>query len=392
MLFLLAQEVAQRVQAYHAILHFGKSQAKSGPFTTFDELLIFLHTQWPGLKAKHNLSVGHKAMKDVKVINDETLRELFRRLGSALQDVHLYVDINSYGFSWYAKHPDAALECVKSSEVKQSTFNQDHTIADAAYAAAVDFVCPELLRRARVLDLVQSSEYTMRELISPILVGALCLVDDHNNNDDETKVRLICEKLISGTSGHGPVDYVLSYMNVYIVIGEAKHKQILEGLYQNLVQQRSALDSLADKMVGSAVVGCKRSRDFSQALNNLRDLITCGIISTGTEWMFSKTVRDPVNSSKVIAHKSGCYPLSLSPLATDPAHIAVLKVEVEVLLRMIVSMILTQKEAVDNHTGLKEVTMQTRLDAEESTMQAVARAVLDVVDEVPLEGVDEELE
>eukprot|EP00981_Chlorochromonas_danica_P014668 scaffold8538_cov327-Ochromonas_danica.AAC.1 len=157
----------------------------------------------------------------------------------------------------------------------------------------------------RFLSLVM--KYTMRELISPILVGALCVVDDYNRNDDDTKVRLICEKLISGNSGQGPVDYVLSYMmNAYIVIGEAKHAQLLEGLYQNLVQQRNSLDYLAEKMVGSAVVGCKRSREFAQALDNLESMITCGIISTGTEWMFSKIERDP--------YKSACYNLTLSPI------------------------------------------------------------------------------
>eukprot|EP00975_Prorocentrum_lima_P061145 12820122-Prorocentrum_lima.AAC.1 len=148
------------------------SPSKSEPFSTFDELLSFLHKKWPGLKVKHNLCVRHKTVKDAKVIDDETLHELFRRLGSEQQDIHLSVNIKSYGFSWYAKHPKEALECVQSPEVKQSTFSQDRSIADAAYAAAVDIVCQDLLRPVRVLDLQQSSEYTMRELISPILVGA----------------------------------------------------------------------------------------------------------------------------------------------------------------------------------------------------------------------------
>eukprot|EP00981_Chlorochromonas_danica_P013563 scaffold6514_cov312-Ochromonas_danica.AAC.1 len=227
----------------------------------------------------------------------------------------------------------------------------------------------------------------MRELISPILVGALCVVDDYNHNDDDTKVRLICEKLISGNSGQGPVDYVLSYMNAYIVIGEAKHAQLLEGLYQNLVQQRNSLDYLAEKMVGSAVVGCKRSREVAQALDNLGSMITCGIISTGTEWMFSKIERDPLDSSKFTAYKSACYNLTLSPIVTSSsAHLAALKCDVEVLLRIIVSMILTQKKAVDKHSSLKEAKMQTQLEAEEVALlaEAEARKVVDVEDELLL--------
>eukprot|EP00981_Chlorochromonas_danica_P012293 scaffold4784_cov235-Ochromonas_danica.AAC.1 len=77
----VAGEIAQHKSYYHATLHFGKSQAKSEPFSTFDELLSFLHKKWPGLKVKHNLCVRHKTVKDAKVIDDETLHELFRRLG-----------------------------------------------------------------------------------------------------------------------------------------------------------------------------------------------------------------------------------------------------------------------------------------------------------------------
>ena len=114
-----------------------------------------------------------------------------------------------------------------------------------------------------MLDLEQSSEYTMRELISPVLVRALSLVDDFNGQAHKTKVRLICDKLVSGSSGHGPpIDYVMSYLNVLIVIGEAKLKDLLGGFYQNLVQQYNALESLADKIVGSSTVGSKRSHDF----------------------------------------------------------------------------------------------------------------------------------
>lgn len=314
----------------------GQVKSKPAHFSSYDEMLKFLHGQWPALKAKHDLVVGHKGptFKYIRVVDDSTLQDLFRLIGS-LPDVHLYVDMKSHGFTWYAKHHDAALEKVHSSAMRESEFGLDHTIVDAEYDAAAELVCAELLRRVRVLDLEQSSEYPMRELISPVLVGALCLVDYHNGRSNETKVRLICEKLISGTSGHGPVDYVLSYLNVYIVIGEAKHKD------QNLVQLCNALESLADKVLGSAVIGDKRTRDFIDTFADLRGMGTCGITSTGKEWMFSRTERDPANSSKVIIHKSPSYALTVSSTATDPTELAALRTQVRVLLRMIVHMLWT---------------------------------------------------
>lgn len=343
-------------------------------------MLIRLHEQWPALKAKHSLVVGHKDFKDIKVVDDTSLRTLFQRIGPSA-DIHLYIDIKSHGYSWYAKHHDIALEKIQGSVMRDSEFASDSTIPDARYDAACEEVCAELHRRIRVLDLEQSSEYTMRELISPVLIGALCLVDDDNNGGNERRVRLICEKLISGTSGHGPVDYVLSYLNVYIVVGEAKHKELLEGLYQNLVQQRNAMESLADKMLGSSTVGEKRSRDFFDKLAALQDLGTCGITSTGKEWMFSRTERHPTDSSKTIVHKSPSYALTASPTSTDPTQLAALRTQVCVLLRKIVHMIFTQKKAVNDHPMLKDITLQTKIDAEELSNQEMARFLQDVFSE-----------
>jgi hypothetical protein len=285
--------------------------------------------------------------------------------------------MKSYGFSWYSTHHDVVLEKLRSSAMRVSEFGSDYTIKDERYDAVCDDVCAELLRRVRVLDLEQASEYTMRELISPVLIGALCLVDDYNDRKNETKVRLICEKVISGTSGHGPVDYVFSYLNVLFVIDEAKHNDIINGLYQNLMQQCNALESLADKVVGSAVVGDKRSRDFFDTYENLRNMSTYGITSTGKEWMFSRIEKDPTDGSKVIIHKSPTYYLLASATATNPTELSAMKTGVCSLLRRIVHMIVTQKAAVDSHPSLKDITLQSKINAEDTVTPAMARDVLE---------------
>jgi hypothetical protein len=72
----------------------GKSKSKPAHFSSYDEMLMFLHGQWPALKAKHDLVVGHKGptFKHIRVVDDHTLQELFRLIGT-LPDVHLYVDL-----------------------------------------------------------------------------------------------------------------------------------------------------------------------------------------------------------------------------------------------------------------------------------------------------------
>jgi Na+-transporting NADH:ubiquinone oxidoreductase subunit NqrA len=182
------------------------------------------------------------------------------------------------------------------------------------YDNAVNALCGELFDRIRVLDLKQSSEYTMRELISPVLVRAFCLVDDLSDHANETKVRLVCDKLFSGSSGHGPIDYVMSYLHALNVIGEAKHKDLLDWLYQN-----------------------KRSYEFVEVMSSLT--------------------------------------VTVSPISTVEEKQA-MKAQVNILLRIIVRMIFNQKAALDDNKSLNIMNLQTKLDAEDYNSQVIATDAL----------------
>jgi len=372
MLFYFSVAPSVGFLTYSATFHLGK-KTKSIEFHDFDTMLIRLHEHWPVLKAKHNLVVGHKNFDDMKITNDQSLRKMFGMLRN-IKDIHLHVDMKSQGYSWYARHHDAALERVHSSQllISEETFALDESISEQQYNTAVNALCEDLFDRIRVLDLEQSSEYTMRELISPVLVRALCIVDDFNDHANETKVRLICEKLVSGSSGHGPIDYVMSYLHVLIVIGEAKHKDLSAGLYQTLVQQyNNALESLADKIVGSSTVGSKRSHDFVEVMSSLRNLGTYGITSTVKEWIFSRTIPDSQDTSKVKIFKSQIPTLTASPIATVEEKEA-MKAKVNILLRIIVRMIFNQKSAVDGNKELNIMNLQTKIDSEEYNSLVIA--------------------
>eukprot|EP01035_Chromulina_nebulosa_P027432 gene27432-36085_t len=192
-----ATSIGFSIPTYNALFHLGHRK-KYIQFNDFDTMLSQLHEHWPVLKVKHDLVVVHNNFKDKKITNDQSLREIFESLLGNNSDIHLYVDMNSQGFSWYAKNPVIALERIHSSEflISEEAFALDDIINEQQYDLAVNILCADLIDRIRVLDLEQSSEYTMRELISPILIRALCLVDDISNGKaNENKVRLICEKV-----------------------------------------------------------------------------------------------------------------------------------------------------------------------------------------------------
>ena len=97
---------------------------------------------WPVLKAKHNLVIGHKSINSIKIVDDQSLRAMFGILRN-IPDIHLYVDMKSQGFSWYAKHHDTALSSVHSSEllISEEPFALDESIAKEKYDTAVDVLC-----------------------------------------------------------------------------------------------------------------------------------------------------------------------------------------------------------------------------------------------------------
>ena len=182
----------------------------------------------------------------LEVVDDESFNKLFARLGYT--NLELSVDTKCFEFSDCASNPDFVeelLDCIIRDSIE---FASDETIPLEKYQKEATVVCAELLRRRKFLDLRQASESSMRELISPVLLGALSLVESQNADSSGT-VKLICAKQIYGSSGNGPVDCVLSYKSVHIVVGEAKRGDLGAGFYQNLVQQLSALESLADKIL-----------------------------------------------------------------------------------------------------------------------------------------------
>ena len=93
--------VAQTSSNYSALFHLGMKR-KLIEFRDFDSMLSKLHEHWPVLKAKHNLVVSHKNFKDSQITDDQSLRTMFVTLGNTA-GIHLHVDMNSHGYSWYAK-------------------------------------------------------------------------------------------------------------------------------------------------------------------------------------------------------------------------------------------------------------------------------------------------
>jgi hypothetical protein len=161
-------------------------------------------------------------------------------------------------------------------------------------------VTQDITRRNEVINRELASEYTMREFISPILVGALRLVLKFLRKSGNCgKLSLVCEKIIVGLHAHGPVDYVLTFDYLDIVITEAKTSEISQGVVQNLLQQRASQEFLTNVLLDFYEVGESRKRRFKEAFDDIAS-ISCGSTTTGSDWIFTKICYDSISKKSVI--------------------------------------------------------------------------------------------
>lgn len=111
------------------------------------------------------------------------------------------------------------------------------TSNDELAAMAVS-VRKELDLRKQVIEIHGATEYSMCEFISPLLIGSVNLMVDYlkAQQTSNEKLSLSCEKQIVGNVYQGPVDYVVVFDCLDIVLTEAKKDMDLKkGVLQNLL-------------------------------------------------------------------------------------------------------------------------------------------------------------
>lgn len=161
-----------------------------------------------------------------------------------------------------------------------------------------------IMRRAEVINRKIASEYSMREFISPVLIGVTKLILKYlKGHQMSTSLSLQCEKQLIGRLAHGPADFVLTYDFLDIISTEAKEQDMKEGIIQNLLQQRASLEFLSNTILDGALTGRKRKERFDEIFNDVASVPTCGIVSTGEKWLFTVCDRLPDGKTRVTQSK-----------------------------------------------------------------------------------------
>lgn len=217
--------------------------------------------------------------------------DIFYDISQLQQDKFLYLKVTQKGFS---KMPDDR----KWSDIPtmQSEFPL-HDVDAVKLAAEVNTVFNEVQRRIAYIDQKESSEYTMREFISPILLGALAIYDT-SNLEEMHPLQLVCEKQVTGEIGTGPVDYVVTYKKMNIILTEAKKEKIDTGIQQNLRQQEASRQEYVREVARMTNAQGKLKRKYDELLFTCEKIPLYGIVSTGEDWIFLRHCPGDVDDSK----------------------------------------------------------------------------------------------
>lgn len=236
---------------------------------------------------------------DVKFKDGETLRPLPRDLvGVPLENVKIIIVILCSGFSKQASKPEQALNSIGVTNFKSiagiptrpEMFPECSSIPAEILREEATKVLVNFKDRTDVINRKLASEYTMREFMSPVIIGALkAVIVSDRPRFGNGKLSMVCEKKIIGKRAHGPVDYSFLFDCLDLVLTEAKRDDLDLGIVQNLLQQRACQEFLANTLIDYDAIQDDRKRKFAEAFNDVARTPTCGNTSTGEKWVLSRT-------------------------------------------------------------------------------------------------------
>lgn len=268
-------------------------------FSSYDQLLSALQSipQWHKMLLYHDFKIVAKyTATDARELdpNEDLPSDLPREL---------FLELGHRGFSsWKPHEEDEVLSYIgapfRSLDYLPSTNSFISPEAPVSVEADhIDSIVQQVKReiegRLEVVDMESPLKLTCREFIALYIVGSMRLIRQYlRNNGSEHQLSLVREKFVCGLTASGPIDYVIALDMLDIVFTTSKPYATREGLLLNLLQQHASLEFMANAIMGSRVKGLARRKRLREDVDAIRTTCpTFGIVSNGTEWIFTKCWR-----------------------------------------------------------------------------------------------------
>jgi hypothetical protein len=367
--------ITQSSVSFNVTLKYKRKTLKLKNLQTYDDLVSGVQLNWKAFRIMEFQIIWKNPISDAdEIIADDT--HLIRFYN---KNVCFRLKSCCVGFSDYANKKAAALDAVGAKFVDPSLIPTDDNAfpqcKETIIAVEAAKLQNELLRRARSINLEEASEYTKREFISPFLIAAICIC-----NLECRLVSMICEKPVVGKHGRGPIDYAILFKRIFILLTEAKNTDLEGGQSQNIVQQESCRESLANAYVSPNMIGASRKRKYDEIYNVVRAIPTFGIVTTARQWRFTQ-----VDHSKEMAvvKKSSTFDLLLDPKPETAQLTTQLQNITEILCRIVGILKLQMKHVLENDQvqSLMDSMDARTVHSIESTFDSLAKEMEDEEDD-----------
>jgi len=312
--------------------------------TSLEALMAHVELAWTSLKMrKYKLTLGK-----AEVVTDDVLKE-------PLGDKVICVEVMGRSFAEY-KQTGLELEEL-AREVLGVRINGNTGAAKAddqfppaeigastlifesqTFDSLLDMLIHTLRAQVSVMSCVDDMrEHSQREFISPVL--ALALLVARAVTSDSSSAELVPEYPLEGTVAWGPVDYVVLYRELAIIVVEAKRAQQLQLAWAQVIVEMS---SLRERMLASLSSASNvKKRNHWQA-TELDTVATYAIVCTATCY---RLLRYKPGTSGSLATLVSSNDLSM-PLTQDtPA--ATMKAAASTLVLKLAQLIMNQMSIID---------------------------------------------
>eukprot|EP00878_Enallax_costatus_P028062 GHUV01030267.1.p1 GENE.GHUV01030267.1~~GHUV01030267.1.p1 ORF type:complete len:378 (+),score=76.25 GHUV01030267.1:239-1372(+) len=159
-------------------------------------------------------------------------------------------------------------------------------VQELNYTEFIDKIKTELAMKASALgDFNSVVNISQRDIISPVLAGAVLLARAIGEGGDVERPMLKSEEPIVGAHAWGTVDYTITYRNVHIIVVEDRTGGVSVPWEQVVMVIAAARDAMLRKLEGHAI-GFKK-HCHSEA-NDLQELPSYAIICSATVWRLLK--------------------------------------------------------------------------------------------------------
>jgi hypothetical protein len=286
-----------------AIVHYKRQTEKIHAISSFSDLICKLQVvdRWRKiLKYSDFVLKGQFAKDDLRIITSDDLLRGVPNDGNGV--IKLVLIIKSKGFSQFKRNELEAFTAINSLVSNYAHIPRENVhfpiltfekITVIEFNDMLDRVTDEIVHRSKVFNMVLATEYTMREFISPILIGAVRIIQNYLERERITGfLSLVCEKIVI-------VDYVILFDFLDIILTEAKTLDLKDGIIQNLLQLRSSQEFLANSLSSVTDVGDERKRNFDGAFEAIAKTPALGTVSNGREWVFTKLAYNEEKKSVV---------------------------------------------------------------------------------------------